>query len=378
LKISFITSMGAYPWGGSEELWQMAARNLSAEGYKVTALYPIGRGWHSKMDELVRDGVSVSGFGLKNPRLNGWAAALHGKLAGETAPTPWPAPGQWRKSDLVVISQGGISDGLPWLETALDTGSPYAVIVQANMVAGWPDDKMAERLRRAYAGARRVYFVSEDTLRLFRIQIAYEADNAEVIWNPLNPATPRSPMDWPDAETEGLNLAMVGRIEPFAKGQDLALESFANKRIRDLPIHLSIYGEGPWTSTCQRNIKRLELENVVMRGTATPLNVWQKHHALLLPSRHEGTALVMLEALWLGRPVITTRVAGALSEITDGHNGYFINDTSAEAVTEGLLRTWNGMSTLQQLGANGARLLRERMPSDPGAVLAKKLRELLC
>jgi glycosyltransferase involved in cell wall biosynthesis len=355
----------------------MAARNLSAEGYKVTALYPIGRGWHSKMDELVRDGVSVSGFGLKNPRLNGWAAALHGKLAGETAPTPWPAPGQWRKSDLVVISQGGISDGLPWLETALDTGSPYAVIVQANMVAGWPDDKMAERLRRAYAGARRVYFVSEDNLRLFRIQVSYEADNAEVIWNPLNPTTPSAPLPWPQKTEDRFNIAMVGRIEPFAKGQDLALEAFAEERIRDLPILLSIYGEGPWSATCQRNITRLGLEKVAMYGRATPTEIWSKNHALLLPSRHEGTSLAMLEALWLGRPILASAVAGALSEIMEGTNGYFIREPSAACVADVLLRAWAARNSLEKLGSQGAEHLRARMPVDPGATLAGKLIELI-
>jgi hypothetical protein len=69
-------------------------------------------------------------------------------------------------------------------------------------------------------------------------------------------------------------------------------------------------------------------------------------------------------------------VAGALSEIVDGYNGYFINDTSAEALTDSLLRAWTEKSGLHQLGANGARYLRERMPANPGAVLADKLRGL--
>lgn len=377
MKISFITSMAAYQWGGSEELWYEAARALRRDNHEVSAYYPIQRGWHHKLEELVRDGVSVRAYGLMNPTLNGWAAAIHGKLTGQTTPSPWPVSDHWRKSDLVVVSQGGISDGLSWLEAANKAGLTYTTIIQANMSAGWPDDVTADRLRRAYTGARRVHFVSDDNLRLFRIQVADEAHNAEVIWNPLNQTTPSTPLHWPTTLGDQLNLAMVGRIEPFAKGQDLALEAFADERIRKLPISLSIYGDGPWSATCQRNIARLELNKVAMCGSSSPSKIWNNHHALLLPSRHEGTSLVMLEALWLGRPVLTTAVAGALSEIIDGTNGFFIADTSVNAVTQTLLRAWEARNSLEQLGSQGAEHLRARMPADPGSVLAAKLIQLI-
>jgi glycosyltransferase involved in cell wall biosynthesis len=376
MHISFITSMASYPWGGSEELWHMAARCLVREGNVVAALYPAVRGWHPKMDELVGDGISVAAFGLRNQRLDGWASAAYSKLTGRAARIPWPQPGGWRKSDLVVISQGSISDGLPWLETVFEAGVPYAIIVQANTVVGWPGDPLARRLRRVYAAARRAYFVSEDNLRLFRTQVDYEGENLELIWNPLNPSTPREPLPWPDHEDSDLKLAIVGRIDPLAKGQDLALEAFADERLRRRPVQLSIFGRGPWEDTCQRIIDRHRLHNVTMRGLASPSAIWQNHHALLLPSRFEGMALVMLEALWLGRPVLATRVAGALSEIIDGENGYFIGESSSDSVVECVVRACDHFDSLPQLGVSGAERIRKRMPNDPGAVLAEKLRHL--
>jgi glycosyltransferase involved in cell wall biosynthesis len=166
---------------------------------------------------------------------------------------------------------------------------------------------------------------------------------------------------------------MVGRVEPFAKGQDLALEAFASSSIRELPISLSIYGHGPWSSTCQRLIDQWRLVNVRMLGHAIPSDIWQDHHALLLPSRHEGTSLAMLEALWLGRPVLTTHVAGAISEIVDGFNGYFIRDSSSESVVEAIMRAWNSKADLMNQGTNAAKRVRERMPHDPVETLAKNI-----
>jgi glycosyltransferase involved in cell wall biosynthesis len=376
LKISFITSMGAYPWGGSEELWHHAAVSMQRNGISVSAHYPSIRGWHPKMDELVNAGVAVHGYGLKNTRFNGWASALRGRLSTHQIAMPWPTHGSWKNADLVVVSQGGISDGLNWLQTLRAEKIPYAIIVQANAVASWPSDEIATQLRECYESAHKVFFVSDDNLRLFRTQVAYTAQNAEVVWNPLNPSTPKHPLPWPESLNQQLNIAMVGRIEPFAKGQDLALEAFASQPIRNLPIHLSVYGQGPWASTCQLLIDQWHLNNVSMRGHAAPTEIWQNHHALLLPSRHEGTSLAMLEALWLGRPVITSRVAGAISEIIDGENGYFIADSSADSLESTIIKAWESKSMLNQFGTNGAKRIRERIPINPGETLARKILEL--
>jgi glycosyltransferase involved in cell wall biosynthesis len=325
------------------------------------------------MDELVSTGVSVHGYGLKNARWNGWAGALNAKLIGSKISAPYPAPGLWIDADLVVVSQGGISDGLSWLETLRIRKKPYVIVVQANAVASWPNDKHASLLRDCYESAKKVFFVSQDNLRLFRTQVGYTADNLEVVWNPLNTSTPKNPLPWPNHDGNQLKLAMVGRIEPFAKGQDLALEAFASSRIRDLPISLSIYGQGPWSSTCQRLIDQWRLGNVRMLGHASPSDIWQNHHALLLPSRHEGTSLAMLEALWLGRPVLSTHVAGAISEIIEDQNGYFIRESSAESVAETILKAWHSRSNLKAKGSYAATHIRERMPKDPAETLAEKI-----
>lgn len=377
MKISFITSMAVAPWGGSEELWFLAALAATRMGAEVEVCYPLIRGWSERLDELQAAGVAVNSYGFKSVRMEGWVGGLRGKLLGRGAYVPSRAPGGWKHSDLVVVSQGGILDGLPWLEYLQWLGLRYAIICQANMVALWPNDRQAERLRGVYSKAERVYFVSEDNLRLFRTQTAYDGDNAEVVWNPLQNGTPAEPLPWVAGHEDALKLAVVGRMEPFAKGQDLVLEAFADPRVRELPITVSLHCHGPWVETCQRLIERWELSSKVkIAPFSKPVEIWEANHALLLPSRHEGMSLAMLEAMWLGRPVIATAVAGALSEVMDGENGFLIPGPSTPLLVETLCRAWDQRHALESMGLNAAERLQHRMPADPGRSLATKLAAL--
>ncbi|MCB1134180.1 MAG: glycosyltransferase family 4 protein, partial [Verrucomicrobiae bacterium] len=326
---------------------------------------------HPRMDELARAGVKVAPYGFGSTRSNNWMGRIQRILPGDQCPSQ-PAPGLWREADLVVVNMGGISDGLPWLEHLLTTGRRYAIIVQANMVAFWPNDQLAARLRRVYGGACRVFFVSEDNLRLFRIQTAYDGDNARVIWNPMNPKTPEKPIPWPSSK-QPIRLAMVGRVEPFAKGQDLVLEAFACKELAGLPLEVDIFGSGTWVETCDLQIRNLGLQSVRMAGSASPSEIWSTHHALLMPSRHEGTSLAMLEALWLGRPVVSTAVAGAIGLIEENTNGFLIHEPSKDAVVHALIRLHEARNRLEAMGSAAARGIRERMPADPASELANQL-----
>jgi len=367
--------MAAYPWGGSEELWWLSARELLSRGIKVSALYPRQRGWHSKLETLGLEGGEVTAYGCSSSRFNGWAGKVAGLVRGSESASPWPARGNWRKADLVVVSQGGISDGLSWLEYLAHLEIPYAIVVQANMVAGWPGDRQADRLRKLYGQARRVYFVSEDNARLFRIQVGYDRANIEVVWNPMNEETPRAPLPWP-VVSEKLRLAMVGRVEPFAKAHDLALEAMADSRVRSLPVELEIFGSGPWEQTCSEVIRSMSLSSVKMSGVAKPSEIWQDRHVMLLPSRHEGKSLAMLEALWLGRPVVATAVAGAIEEVVDGRNGLLLREQTGTALADLIVQLWESRDLLPAMGRHSAEYLRGRMPPCPAVAMADVLVEL--
>jgi glycosyltransferase involved in cell wall biosynthesis len=62
----------------------------------------------------------------------------------------------------------------------------------------------------------------------------------------------------------------------------------------------------------------------------------QRHDVFVLPTLFEGFALVILEAMSRGLPVITTPNSGAEGIITDGEDGFIVPVRSAEAIAEKL------------------------------------------
>jgi starch synthase len=64
------------------------------------------------------------------------------------------------------------------------------------------------------------------------------------------------------------------------------------------------------------------------------LTEMRSHDILVLPTLFEGFALVILEAMSQGLPVITTPNSGGTEIITDGKNGFIIPIRSAESISE--------------------------------------------
>lgn len=58
----------------------------------------------------------------------------------------------------------------------------------------------------------------------------------------------------------------------------------------------------------------------------------------VLPSYHEGLPRCVIEAMSVGRPIITTDVPGCRETVIDGENGFIVNARDSEALSERLLK----------------------------------------
>src|SRR5213593_791129 len=206
-KIVFVSAMAGCPWGGSEELWSRAARTLVAQGHHVAASV---KGWPQRVPQV--DALAQAGCTIRRRRGNDAVNRAIRFLTRETE-------AQWLRSrgaDLVVISQGQIADGLPWMQMCGALGIPYVVIAQCNGEQFWPrDDDSRRQLAERYEAARACYFVSSRNLGLARAQLASHLLNAAVVRNPFNVPFDSAP-PWPSGEN-GFALACVARLEPHAK-----------------------------------------------------------------------------------------------------------------------------------------------------------------
>ena len=99
--------------------------------------------------------------------------------------------------------------------------------------------------------------------------------------------------------------------------------------------------------------------------------VWREHHALVLPSRFEGNALAMIEAMLCGRMPIVTDVGRVTELVDDNRSGFIAPAATAELIDDALERAWQRRHEWQQMGAIAAADIRHRHSLRPAGRLRR-------
>lgn len=153
-----------------------------------------------------------------------------------------------------------------------------------------------------------------------------------------------------------LSLGALGRLSPV-KGYHVLIEAMA--RLRDLPLTLTLIGEGPEAARLDGLIARLGLADRVRRVPAIP-----NHHVILhafdafcAPSIQEGLGLSVLDAMARGTPVIASRVGGLPDLIRDGETGYLAEPGNPDALARAIRSMASDPEARARIGAAGRRFV---------------------
>jgi glycosyltransferase involved in cell wall biosynthesis len=277
------------------------------------------------------------------------------------------------KPDLIIISQTYNLDGLHWAKICREASIPYVLIVHCNSEHWWFQDREIEEAAASYKAAQIVFCVSRSNLDLLRMQLGDPLQSGEIVWNPYKVSPERIPA-WP-VENGRWRLACVARADPAAKGQDLLLQVFARPEWRGRPIELNIFGEGPHEVALRRLAGMLQLNNVHFRGQVSDIEaIWEQNHMLVLPSRYEGLPLVLVEAMWCGRPALVTDVAGNTEVCVDNETGFVAPAPTVALLADTLQRAWDRREDWQRMGQAARARAESQIPRDPIAVFADRLR----
>lgn len=84
-----------------------------------------------------------------------------------------------------------------------------------------------------------------------------------------------------------------------------------------------------------------------------------RSHVFVLPSYHEGTPRTVLEAMAMGRAIITTDAPGCRQTVRVGENGYLVPVQDPEALALAMARCLDDPQGLQALGAASRRMAVE-------------------
>ena len=364
--------MGGVPWGGSEELWSQTALHLKELGHDVRVSVYEWPKPHSRLAELAHTGAQVA----FRPRGRSFTGRLKEKLLERVSPSPFDrAAMAWLKEhapDLVVISQGYTMDGIPWMLACRELGIPYCPIVHANSESWWPEDGDLESMRNGFSGARQIFFVSKPNQNLMEMQCGMRFRQAEIVVNPWK-VDASEPVPWPDSD-EVMEIACVGRLDPKAKGQDVLFQVLAQKKWKERPLRVNIYGDGPCEESLKALADMLDLQNVSFKGQVSDVrSIWAQNHAMILPSRFEGLPLVIVEAMFCGRMVIATDIAGNAEYILDGINGFVASAPACKLLDEAMERAWARKSEWREIGEKARDHVIAEIPKNPIQLFSQKL-----
>jgi glycosyltransferase involved in cell wall biosynthesis len=205
------------------------------------------------------------------------------------------------------------------------------------------------------------------------MQLGDPMQNGEIVWNPYKVSAESIPA-WP-VENGRWRLACVARLDPAAKGQELLLQVLARPEWRARPIELNFFGEGPYEFALRRLAGMLQLKNVHFHGQVSDINaIWEQNHLLVLPSRYEGLPLVLVEAMWCGRPAVVTDVAGNTEVCVDNETGFVAPAPTVALLAETLERAWERREDWPRMGQAARAWAESQVPRDPIAVFADRLR----
>jgi glycosyltransferase involved in cell wall biosynthesis len=80
----------------------------------------------------------------------------------------------------------------------------------------------------------------------------------------------------------------------------------------------------------------------------------------VLPSYSEGTPRTVLEAMAMGRPIVTTDVPGCRETVVDGDNGFLVPAKDVEALAGAMERFIDNPALLERMGARSRAVAEEK------------------
>lgn len=135
------------------------------------------------------------------------------------------------------------------------------------------------------------------------------------------------------------NLVCVGRLCP-QKGQLLLLDAIARLKQKGIICQLTLVGDGELRQEIEKLAEKLHIKSQInITGWASSEEVKMKINEaklMVIPSFAEGLPVVIMESFALGRPVISTYVAGIPELVVENESGWLCFAGDVESLTEKL------------------------------------------
>ena len=162
---------------------------------------------------------------------------------------------------------------------------------------------------------------------------------------------------------EVFEILCVGRLVA-AKGQHMLIDAVAQLTEEGRKVRLRLVGGGAGAETLRVHTARLDQpEIVVFEG---PINqdrirdFYAQADVFALPSFAEGLPVVLMEAMAMEIPCLSTHINGIPEMIRDGQDGLLVPPSDLESLTHALRRLMDDPKLRLRLARNGRKRIVER------------------
>jgi glycosyltransferase involved in cell wall biosynthesis len=155
---------------------------------------------------------------------------------------------------------------------------------------------------------------------------------------------------------EAFEILCVGRLIP-AKGQHILIDAVERLTQEGRQVRLRLVGSGPDETSLREHAARSEAgECVIFEGAINQDRIrdfYAAADAFCLPSFAEGLPVVLMEAMAMELPCVTTHIAGIPELIRDGVDGLLVPPSDRDALVTALARLMDDAELRQRMGKSG-------------------------
>lgn len=171
-----------------------------------------------------------------------------------------------------------------------------------------------------------------------------------------------SPRPTPTSD-DAFEVLCVGRLVP-AKGQHVLISAVARLVREGRPIRLRLVGDGPDRASLEADVANRGIsDNVVFEGAVNQDRIrelYAQAHVFALASFAEGIPVVLMEAMAMEIPCVTTCITGIPELIRDEVDGLLVSPSDEDALAGALARLMDEPEFAEKLGKDGRRRVQEK------------------
>lgn len=225
-----------------------------------------------------------------------------------------------------------------------------------------------------------IFFQNADDLKLFKQLNLINNNNKTVIVN-------GSGVDINDFDVVEFPKDSEGKIKPsfllvarLLKDKGIIEYVEAAKLVKQKHPLAEFHLVG-WIDENPAAINQSQLDNWIASKT---INYWGKledvrsaiaaSSVYVLPSYREGTSRSVLEAMSMGRPIITTDAPGCRETVADGENGYLVPVKSINELADAMMKFIENSSLYEEMGQISRKMAEEKY--DVNKVNAHMIKEM--